>query len=243
MSALLTFRGQATWQRNCLLGVVALLVAGSLTDAVQAQRGGGGGRRGGFGVTSYVQLTTLAEVRKELALTDAQEAKAKAISDALAEERSALGGRGGGGGGGDFAARAEKLNKLNSDAAEKLMAAIDAKQWDRLTEIFVQVNGATALTDAHIAKKLGVTEEQTKKLTDVTTAARDDLRAAFQDLQGASAEERTEKMAKLNQARDEKLLAVLDAGQKEKFAGMKGKTLEIDMSQLRGFGRGGRGGN
>jgi Spy/CpxP family protein refolding chaperone len=240
----------------CTLAVAALFAAAA--DSASAQGGGGRGGRGGRGfgglfggrggATHQIQLAALPEVEANLKLTDDQKTKVADLSDEFQEERRAQfqGGGGGGGGGGGFGgglseeARAARA-KMNADFAAKLNEILDEAQQKRIQEIYVQVNGTNLLTDTAFATLLGITEEQTEKLTAAVDDQRQAMQDAFQDFQDMTPEERTEKIAELTKARDEALLAALTPEQKEKFEGMKGEALEIDLTQIRG-GFGGRGG-
>jgi hypothetical protein len=209
----------------------------TLTHFAAAQRGGGFGGRGGFGgTTSRVRLAAIEKVQTELKLSDEQKTAAKEISDKLSEESRDLRG---GGGGGDRAAMLEKSAKLNADADEKLAAKLDDAQKKRLTEIFIQINGTSAVTDKAVSAALKVTEEQQKELAEVNAKNRQARMEAFQNFRDMSPEERTEATAKLTKASDELVMAVLDAAQREQFGKMKGQAFEIDRALLRG-GRGGR---
>jgi hypothetical protein len=198
-----------------------------------------------FGRTTHqITLAALPEVETDLKLTEDQKTKIATLSEEFDEERRGQFGRGGGGGGGggfSEEARAARA-KMNADYAAKLNEALDEAQQKRIQEVYVQVNGASLLTDDAIAAALAITDEQKE---DLQTALEDQgqaMRDAFGDWQNLSDEERTAKMAELNKARDEALLAVLTDEQKTKFDSLKGEKLEIDMTQLRQFGRGGRGG-
>jgi hypothetical protein len=233
------------------IGFAALGLATALCDVAWAQ---GGGRRGGFGgrgfgfgrfgATHQIDLVGLPEVETELKLTDEQKTTIAALTDEFREERRAqFGGGGGGGGGGGFGpeAQAERA-KLNADFAAKLNEALDETQRSRLLGIYLQVNGPTVLNEEAIAKVFELTDEQKTELTEVANEQRQEMFSAFQDMQDMEQEERLAKIEELNKARDEALLAVLTDDQKKEFEELKGEKLEIDLTQLRGRGRGGFGG-
>jgi hypothetical protein len=201
----------------------------------------------GFRPTHQVELATLAEVQADLKLSDEQKTSIEELNDELGEERRALRGDGGGGGGGGFgrgfsaeamAAQAE----LNAEFAGKLAEILDDDQDARILGIFAQVNGTGALNDAAVAAKLELSDEQKERLQDVAAEQRQEFMDAFQDFRDMSDEERQETMEDLNKARDEALLGVLSDEQKTKFEDLKGEKLEVDLSPLQRFGRGGRGG-
>lgn len=229
--------------RRCLAAasLAALVCVAFVAESAQAQGGGRG--RGGFGrrfgrTTHQIELAGLPEVQAELNLTDEQKTKVADLSDEFNEERR---GQGFGGGGGGAEGRAERA-KLNADYAAKLNEALDEVQQKRIQEVYVQVNGAAVLMDEPMVTALKITDEQQASLETALDDQRQAMRDAFQDMQDLSDEERTAKMDEINKARDEALLAVLTDEQKTEFEALKGEKLEIDMSQLRQFGRGGRGG-
>jgi hypothetical protein len=231
----------------------ACLLAASVSTA-HAQGGGGRGGRGGgrfgFGMggraTHQITLAGLPEVKADLKLSEEQNGKVATLSEEFDEERRGQFGRGGGGGGGGFGGGGEEARaaraKMNADYAAKLNEILDEPQQKRIQEIYVQVNGTNLLTDDAIATALAITDEQKESLQTAIEDQGQAMRDSFGDMQGLSPEELTAKMDELNKARDEALLAVLTDEQKTKFEGMKGEKLEIDMTQLRGMGRGGRGG-
>jgi hypothetical protein len=191
--------------------------------------------------THQITLAALPEVAADLKITDEQKTKIATLSEEFDEERRSQFGRGGGGGGGGGEEGRAARAKMNADFAAKLNEALDEAQQKRIQEIYVQVNGTGLLTDDVIAAALAITDEQKEGLQTALEDQRDATQDAFEGWQDLSPEERTAKMAELNKARDEALLAVLTDEQKTKFDGMKGEKLEIDMTQIR-QGRGGRGG-
>ena len=129
-----------TFLRNRPL--VALLTFGlmlAMTQFASAQRG----RRGSL-TTSRLQLATLEQVQAELKLDDDQTKLVEAVSQKLSEERRELF-QGGGGGGGGFAAMREKMEKMNAAASAKLTEKLQDAQKQRLTQLYVQVNGAAVI--------------------------------------------------------------------------------------------------
>lgn len=230
------------------LTLAALCVVLALPEVASAQqrRGGRGfGRGGGFGfgggVTSRLQLATLEQVQAALNLSDEQKTKVTSINDELAESRRELLQQGRGGGQG-FAELRDELDKLTNDANAKLKEALNEEQNKRLTGIFIQVNGASALDDAEVMAALNLTDDQKQRLEAAREANQEANREAFQGLQDLSAEERRERMAELREESNKRLMDVLTQEQKDKLEELKGEEVEIDLSALRGRGRGGRGG-
>ena len=218
--------------RNVLvLPIVALLVTIWSVDHAQAQQ-----RRRGFGFRGYstVQLASLEKVHDELKLSDSQKTNAAEMAEELSSERRELFSDGGGG---DFAAAREKLTKLTTEAEGKLKELLDDEQSKRLRSIQIQVNGAATLSDEDVVKALKISDAQKSQLDDVSEANTQAIREAFQDLQGASREERREKFAELRNMGNEKLLAALTTDQRAAFEKLQGEKVELDLSQLRRGGR------
>jgi Spy/CpxP family protein refolding chaperone len=216
--------------------VAGLMLVFAATQLAVAQGGRGGG---GFGVLSQIELATLAQVQTELKLNDTQRAKAEEVAEKLRNDRREVF-QAGGGGGGDFGAMRERLSKLASDATSQFVSVLDDTQRQRLMGIYLQANGAAVLTDETVAKALQCTDDQHKKIAEVRDANARATREAFQALQGASQEQRREKMTGLRNEMNEKLMAVLTADQRQQFEKLQGAKIELDLSQLR---RGGRSGN
>jgi hypothetical protein len=198
-----------------------------MSQYAEAQRGGGR-----FGGASLVRLVSLEEVQEELKLTDEQTKKAADLNEELRSDireafqavRDA---------GGDFAESREKMRKLQQEASATFAEVLEERQQQRLREIFVQVNGASALSDKHVAKALKITDEQKKKLKQITADGFQTMRDAFQDLRDAPQEERRDKFAELREKGSVQLLAVLTKEQTDAFEKMKGEEIELDLSQLR----------
>ena len=207
-------------KRVCLLAVAALALA-IFADAAQAQR-----RGRGFGRS----LIGIEQVRKELKITDDQQTKLAEIQkkqsaarqelfsglrDLPQEERRAK-----------FTELRGKFEELNKKFTAQTNKVLNADQKKRLQEITIQVRGGSALSSGDVAKALGLSDEQTKKLTAINAEYRTKSRELFQ----GDREGRREKFAALRKETDETRLAVLNADQKEKFGKMKGKKFELDRS-------------
>ena len=200
-------------------------------------------RRGMFGGANRVQLVFLEQVQKELKLNDEQKKNFVELFNRYNADRRELFQSARDSGSFDFNDLRVKTSKLSAEADEKLAGKLKEEQTKRLTEIFVQVNGANSLSDKTVGKALKFTEEQTKKLAEARTKNQEAMMETFRNARDLSQEERREAFAKLRKEGDERLLTVLTKEQKEQFGKMKGKEIEIDMGPLRGnFRRGGGGG-
>ena len=201
----------------CILSLSSGLVMGQ-------QRGGGG--RGPQTRARY-ELATLAEVQTELKLNDDQKKLAKDLLAKQREKRQSFTQ------GGDFQAMRAEMAKMNAEFDTEFMAKLDEKQNARMHGLIAQVNGATALIDPAIAKALGVTDEQMKKLkatNDANLAARREAMAGLQDM---TPEQRQEAMAKLTEQESKLLLADVGDELKKKLEDLKGTALTIDQAPLR----------
>lgn len=231
--------------------VVGLCAAAIGISAASAQEQKGGRGRGGFtfsrGTGSLVSLANNEAVQKELALGEEEKSKLTKLSEeyraAAQKEMSAAGI--------DFQGlrdlpddqrrtkmaefgtkSQEVTRKLTEQFNPKVKEALSAEQLTRLKQIQIQSMGSAALNDPEIAKELAITEEQKKKLADVSAEYRKKQSELFGN---DNAQDRFAKLRELREEQDTKTTEVLTAEQKEKLAKLKGK--EFDVAQLRG-GRG-----
>lgn len=243
------------WLTALVLGLAAAVLVGPATAQEQGRGRGRGGFGGGFGQQEQTLFSLVRNeaVQKDIGLTDA--AKVREISEEFtssvrSETESA---------GISFqglqdlpqAERAAKMAELNAKRAEitkkvteklepKLKEALTAEQLTRLKEIKVQAAGVAALSDAAVVKELGLSEEQQKKIADIRAEAdkaRQELMASARG-GGGNFQEVMTKVREASAATLTKATDVLDAGQKEKFASLKGKP--FDVAQLGGRGGGGQ---
>jgi Spy/CpxP family protein refolding chaperone len=222
-----------------VLAVVAVVLVVSQMAHAQPEEGrrerGGEGRRfgGGFGMPG-IRLATLDEVQEALELSDEQKTKVEEINDKFRDDfRKLL----------DDGPEPEAMRKLSQDASAKLAEVLDDDQEKRLRGISIQVMGAGAVVaDPDLAKELNVTEEQKEKLRDASMENMRAMRDSFGEMRDLPEDQRRKKGEELRADANKKLLAVLTSDQQEQLEALKGEKVEIDMSQLRGPGRGGFGG-
>lgn len=213
------------------LALLGLAVSLGLAQDALAQRQGRGFRGFGNRTTTRYTLATLEAVQNDLKLTDEQKKLATDLVADAREERQALGRDAAG----DYAKFTAKLEK-------EFLAKLDAAQQQRLHGLFVQANGAAALSDAMIAETVGISEEQAAQLKTAGEENANKMREAFQDFRDMTPEERTETFTKLGEESTKSLMAVLTDAQKQKLEDLKGEALEMDLASLRGRGRRGGGG-
>jgi hypothetical protein len=231
--------------------MLALAAVGLLSSSALAQgRPGQGGRGPGGGFQQspgQEKLTYLANeaVQKELELADDQKADLKKLA-----EEAATKGRELFSGFGDFRSLSQeerdkrmaevqqKREALGKDLLKKVEGVLLPHQMDRLQEIWVQVRGTSVLTDADIAKQLGLNKTQTDKITEIRDASR---REMFQPGGGGGGQGfDRERFTKMAEERDTKILAVLTPDQKTNYEKMKGEAF-AEAASLRFGGGQGRG--
>lgn len=208
---------------------VIALAAGSLvcTSSALAQPGRGGP---GFGGGTMFMLMN-ESVRKELEIVPEQEEKLRELGEQMRDEmRQAFSGLR------DLSpeereAKFAELREQGQKRMEEFQAKVDGvlleHQKTRLKQLRVQMQmrrGGTsgALASEELAKELGITEEQKKRL--------EELREEVQ-------KEVEEKMQKVRDEAREKLLSVLTPQQRKKLEEMTGEPFEY-QSQFGGRGRG-----
>jgi Spy/CpxP family protein refolding chaperone len=210
------------WATVAALVIVALVSQGSMAQREgRRDRGDRGGRGGPGGPVSMARLATIDKVQDTLKLTDEQKDKIKKINEAAREEMGKMfrsGERP------DF----DKIRKMSEHTSAKLNEVLDDAQQKRLMGILIQVNPAGAINDPAVAKELSITDEQKTKLRETMRGMREGRG------QGPpSPDDRRARMEKI----EKDMMAVLTADQQKKLESLKGEKVEIDMSQLRGFGR------
>lgn len=179
-----------------------------------------------------VQLATLPEVQTDTKMTDEQKKLAASLKEKLDAKRAEMRQAGGGGGGGGGAGRGE-MAKLNAELDGELVAKLDDTQKKRFSGLLLQTNGPAALTDAEVAKSLGLSSETVEKLKKVNEENMAARREAMQAAQGGGQEEMMAAMTKFNEKSNTALLGVLSDAEKKTMEELKGTKLEIDMAPLR----------
>ena len=234
--------------RPSIMFVAALLAVVAIADCWAQPPEGRGGRRGGFGQAGRgvgrLALLRIEAVQKELDLVDTQVGDIETLRTELRGERGERGQRGGSGDLSDeerqarieqMRAQAQKRAQLE---VEKLDKVLLPHQMERLTEIYVQVAGASALQDPQIAKQLKITDAQRKQLATAQSEAMNKVREQMQELrQSGDREAMRAKMTELRKEADKQVLAVLSAEQQTALDKLKGDPFEMPADALRGGGR------
>lgn len=136
----------------------------------------------------------------------------------------------------------EQIEEIRKQAAErtkqekaKLAEILLPNQMKRLNEIYIQQLGTRAFDDAEIAGELKITDEQKASIAKI----REESQAAMRELfagGGGDREAAREKFTAARKETDDKIVAVLTAGQKAQWEEMKGKPFEMPEGARGGFG-------
>ncbi len=230
----------------CMFAGLVALMAADLSAQGQAQGRNQGfrGRLGGGG--SIAGLLMVEEVRQELQLS---EEKMTEIREMMREMRQANAQRTGQRG--NFSemtqeeraamrARMQQQNQATRDALAKILST---EQMTRLSQIFLQQQGAGALAQADVAAALKLSEEQQAKISKLL----DDFRQAARPARnaGADATDRQavrQQMRQRNQQLDQDIMAILTTDQQAKLKELKGTAFEMPQRAGRGGGGARRGG-
>jgi Spy/CpxP family protein refolding chaperone len=172
--------------------------------------------------TTTAQLLLLRQksVQKELKLSDETAKKVmeftnkesdeygKALKDLKDKERDA---------------KFEELEKANE---KFLQENLSADQRKRLEQITLQVTGLHQLNRPEVVKELNLTDEQVAKLKDLQKEARKGLEDI---ITGTDRAGKTEKLAKLREETNKKILAVLTDEQKAKVKEIVGEPFKGEL--------------
>lgn len=217
--------------------------AGGPSANIGGQRGGGpGGPRGGGRGFNVGFMLRNEQFKKELNLTDDQ---VKQIEAALPQQ----------GQGGGQQISPEERQKQREAIQKKIDAILKPGQKSRLHEIELQMQGPRALTRDEVAKALGLSEDQSKKIEAALQVPRPSggpggpgaapggpgrQGGGQPGAGGPGGGFDREAFMKAREEANKKALAILTADQKAKWDKMLGKPFEFQRPQ--GGGPGGPGG-
>jgi Spy/CpxP family protein refolding chaperone len=119
--------------------------------------------------------------------------------------------------------RQAKVEELEKENKKFLADNLSEAQRKRLGQIALQVSGLQQLTRPEVARLLNLTEEQQKKFKEMRVEARKELAEL---ISSKDREGRNEKLAKLREAVDKKIEAVLTDEQKAKAKELVGEPFK-----------------
>ena len=211
-----------------VLGLALLLAVPAYAQQRQRGQGRGGRGGGGFGLAGLINNET---VQKELKLNSDQVEKAKAAVQDVSEKH-----QGDRGQLQDLSPeeRREKMTVINKTINEETMKALAGvltpDQIKRLKQIELYNRGANAFTDPDVQKALNLNNDQKEKIKTIASDAQEEMRGfRGQGGQGGDRAEMAKKMADFRKHTMEKVIAVLDNNQKEKWKDMTGTPFEVQM--------------
>ncbi|MFY9233866.1 MAG: hypothetical protein WAO58_05320 [Fimbriimonadaceae bacterium] len=245
--------------KSILFKLAAVAAISVMVSSAFAQGGGGGGGRGGFGQgrmgggQGEIALVNRKDVSAELKITPDQKTKLEAAIQKMRDDQRAAREAGGGGNFQDMTDSERAKMAETRMAAEKkaLESVLSKEQMDRLRQLVIQRLGNGAVNRPDVAKELGVTEDQKKKLADLQTKQREAMMAQFQNggFQDMSQEERQaamtkmrENMAKQNEIMNTEIGKILTKEQTDKLKAMGGAAFKFDPAEDNVGRRGGGGG-
>lgn len=208
----------------------SLLALGLLAVAslASAQQGGGRmfrgtGMMGGASVAGRAFLLQREDVRADLGMTDEQKTKLSEMEARMREEGMAAFSRGGGGGGGGD--RAKMMAEMMQKGLDGVNAILTAEQQARLKEIAIQLAGNAAVNDKGVAKDLGISLDQQRKIEDLQKKSGEARRTLMGRVRAQELgwEEAGPMMEKIQSVTNDELGKILTDAQKEKLKTMGGK--------------------
>jgi len=217
--------------RLVAIAVATLMLVAAAVDTAQAQRRGGRlffARIFGDNGSVAVGLLKIEEIQQELKLSDSQIEKVTKIADDLrAEQRKLREGITRENWREKSEERRKESAKLAGPAVKETLDSLEDPQKKRWLELLIQARGAAVLPGVYVAQLLELSEEQTKKLEDLTTKQRAELFAMFGDSEGLSREERREKINGLVKETNKKRRAVLTKEQRTELRDLRGEKFEF----------------
>lgn len=171
-------------------------------------------------------LLSLPSVKKEIKLTDEQDAKFRQIiadvrGKPLAEIQKAL------------QETRDKVNKAIPDI-------LSAEQAKRLKQIELQINGVLSFNKPEVQKELKLTDKQKEEIKGIGDDLNKDIRQTMGDGDGAAVRKRLQALGKVPQLKKEaarKAVALLSDEQKKTWDKMTGDKFELRLDALRPGGR------
>jgi hypothetical protein len=146
----------------------------------------------------------------------------------------------GNGGGVDREAFMKQMQEQREKMHKDLAAILNEGQMKRLSEISIQLQGNRAVLDADVQKKLNVTDEQKKKMEDLSTKLQEANRNLNQKVRNneMTREEMQAARDKNNATLGDELVKLLTAEQSAKLKELQGKPFKAEKNEGRRGGGG-----
>jgi Spy/CpxP family protein refolding chaperone len=197
-----------------LAAVVAAALVGSLALAQQRQLPG-------TGKVNALMLLTRKPVQEDLKLTADQIQKVVEAAKKKNVERAGFQGL-------EREERDKKQAELNKESEQIAAGILTPEQAKRLKQISLQQQGPSgAFADEEVAKELKLTDEQKRKLKELTEETMKEVRKAITP--GGDREEARKKIAEFANKLNDKVLDLLTAEQKAKWKELTGTPIKGDL--------------
>jgi len=209
--------------RTMIRGLVGMALVALFAGPAFAQ-GRGFGMMGGGGISMLIGNES---VQKELKLDDSQVTKAKELADKNREKMTAarqdLQGL-------EQAERRTKMQELtrewNASTLKAIGEFLKPEQIARLQQVSYQAQGANALSDPEVAKKLNLTDAQKSDIQTIVTDSMAEMREIFSSLQD-DREAGMKKLAEHRKGTLAKVTAKLNDEQQKAWKELIGSPFEV----------------
>lgn len=204
--------------RHVLRCATVTSVLAMLTAVAWTQQPSGRFQRG----PSAAMLLRQESVQKELKLSNDQLKKVEELSEKMRGKMQDV-----------FALeepeRGKRLQALNQENDKALAAILTPEQAKRLKQIVYQQQGTAALATQDVAKELGLSDEQRKRIADISAETGRKTRELVQP--GTPPDQATSaKMEALRKAGSDQILAVLTDAQKRAWTDLQGDPFKGQIS-------------
>jgi Spy/CpxP family protein refolding chaperone len=195
--------------------------------------------------TDPLHLLQTSKVKQELKITDEQNAKLAKVADKYNREAASklgnvrmdvLTGQ-------DKAGKQQEIretaDKLIETSRKEASSILTPEQLDRLKQILLQVNGADALQDKEVAKKIGITSEESAKINKLELQTNATLRSSLGTQRAAGHESQLlgpniQAADKIDNQAQQQYLGALTPEQKQKLEGLAGAPFKLERSDVVG---------
>jgi hypothetical protein len=195
--------------------VLMMLIASTSVVEAQQRRGFSSGR------TDVLRVAAVAEVAKELKLSEEHTALAKKLNEENRKQRTELFSNFGDLSQEERREKSQQYNQQREEKEKQFAKSVGEEKYKRLTQLSLQSGGLLgAVFSSELREKLKVTDEQRNQAREGLTGMREEFTAARND-----AAARTKLLKKV----DEKVREILTDEQKEQWKKMLGKPASEEL--------------